>query len=99
MNTVWRNIVVNLAGQVLLLVLGLVAVRFVFRQLGAESVGIIYFAQSISVILTSLLDLGISSSVLREAAIHYAARRRYVEMLLRTAATFYWVAYFALLAG
>jgi O-antigen/teichoic acid export membrane protein len=93
MTKVWGNIAANLVGQGLLVVLGLVAVKFIFHDLGADAVGIIYFSMSASAVLTAMLELGICSTVLRESAMHFETNPKYVERMLRTAATFYWSGY------
>ncbi len=49
-------------GQGVLLVLGLLAVRFVFKQLGADAFGLNLFAQIAGYVLAALLELGISST-------------------------------------
>ena len=43
MSKVSRNIVYNGLGQRLSALLGFVAVRFVFRRLGGDALGLIYF--------------------------------------------------------
>jgi O-antigen/teichoic acid export membrane protein len=93
MSTLRRNILYNVAGQGLLMLLGLVAVRLVFRQLGADAFGIILFAQSMGLVLASVLELGISSTTVREVAAHVRDDNRYVGDLIRTATSLYWGAY------
>jgi O-antigen/teichoic acid export membrane protein len=93
MSTLRRNILYNVGGQGLLMLLGLVAVRLVFRQLGADAFGIILFAQSMGLVLASVLELGISSTTVREVAAHAREESGYVWDLLRTATSIYWGAY------
>ena len=93
MSTLRRNTLYNVAGQTLLLVLGLVAVRLVFRQLGPDAFGIILFAQSMGLVLASVLELGISATTVREVAAHLTDDRDYVWELLGTATLLYWSAY------
>ena len=88
-----RNIAANLAGQSLLLVLGLVAVKFVFVRLGDDALGIIYFTLALNTLLCAALDLGISSTTVRQVSAHTPGDPGYVEALLRTAASFYWAAW------
>jgi O-antigen/teichoic acid export membrane protein len=88
-----RNIAANLAGQSLLLLLGLVAVKFVFVRLGDDALGIIYFTLTLNTLLCAALDLGISSTTVRQVSAHGPHDARYVEALVRTAATFYWLAW------
>src|SRR6267378_2737642 len=93
MSTLRRNILYNVGGQGLLMLLGLVAVRLVFRQLGADAFGIILFAQSMGLVLVSVLELGISSTIVREVAAHMRDDSRYVWDLLRTGTSIYWSGY------
>src|SRR3989440_9682012 len=88
-----RNIVYNVVGQILVMGLGLVAVRLVFRQLGADAFGVMLFAQSLGLVLASVLDLGISATIVREVAGQIHGDKAYVWDLLRTASLLYWAAY------
>jgi len=94
-----RNIGYNLAGQVVLSLLALLAVRVVFRRLGPDAVGLILFTQTLNLVLVSLLELGIVAITVREVASHFASDRSYAQDLLRTAAAFYWGAYLVLGGG
>ena len=93
MSRVGRNIIYNFAGQGLLLLLGLVAVRFVFRQLGGDALGIIYAAATVSAVLSGVLELGVSATIVREVAAKVDSDLGYVRRLIRTASLFYWSAY------
>src|SRR5690348_13560455 len=93
MSRVARNIVYNFAGQGLLLLLGLVAVRFVFRQLGADALGIIYAAATVSAVLSGVLELGVSATIVREVAAHVEHDLGYVRRLIRTGSLLYWATY------
>ena len=88
-----RNISYNVVGQILIMGLGLVAVRLVFRQLGADAFGVMLFAQSLGLVLASVLDLGVSATIVREVAGQIDSDREYVWDLLRTATLLYWAAY------
>jgi O-antigen/teichoic acid export membrane protein len=93
MSRLARNILYNLAGQGLVLVLGFVAVRFIYRHLGDDAVGIIFFALTLNTILTATMDLGLSSTVVREVATRAESAPAYMESLLRTAGLLYWTCY------
>lgn len=93
MSRVSKNILFNLIGQVLIVALGFWGTRLVFRQLGDEALGILYFAIAIYAVLTPIIDLGISSTVVREVASHVDNDREYVVRLTRTSALLYWVSY------
>jgi O-antigen/teichoic acid export membrane protein len=93
-----RNIAYNLVGQGLLLAVALVAVRLLYRGLGADAFGIILFAQTINAVLVAIFELGIASTVVREVAAHFQDETSYVHDLLRTFGLVYWVGYAALAA-
>lgn len=97
MSRLTRNILSNLAGQALVLVLGFVAVRFIYRDLGDDAVGLIFFALTLNGVIAGAMDLGISSTIVREVA-RTEQPAGYVVSLLRTAAFFYWGSYAALTA-
>jgi O-antigen/teichoic acid export membrane protein len=91
-----KNIVYNLVGQGLLAVLGLVAVKYVFGQLGADALGIIYFAVTVNTILCSVLDIGVGLTTVREVAAHAQDDPGYVHNFLKTSTSFYWATYLLL---
>ena len=93
MSRVARNIIYNVAGQGLLLVLGLVAVRFIFRQLGSDALGIIYASVTVSAVLSGVFELGISTTIVREVSANLESDRHYVRDLIRTTALVYWLIY------
>lgn len=90
-----KNIVANLFGQGLVLLLGFVAVRVIFARLGADGLGIIYFALTLSAVLSAALELGICSTLVREVSCHFRDEPEYIVQLVRTASLFYWCAYLA----
>jgi O-antigen/teichoic acid export membrane protein len=93
-----KNIVYNVLGQGLSLVVSFVAVRFVFRGLGGDALGLIYFNQYVSVALTLALELGIYKTTVREVASHHKDDPLYIRQLIGTATSLYWPAYVALAA-
>lgn len=93
MSRITRNIVYNGLGQVASLLLGFVAVRFVFRRLGGDALGLIYFAQTLSVTLTVGLQLGICETAVREVASHYGKKPEYLTRFIRTSSLLYWGAF------
>jgi O-antigen/teichoic acid export membrane protein len=90
MTRLTRNVIYNTAGQGAILVLSLIAVRFIFRRLGDDAFGIIVFNLVLTTVLSSALELGISATVVREVSSHFEADRSYVNELLRTASLIYW---------
>ena len=97
MSRLSKNILYNLLGQGLLLVLGFVAVKYVFAQLGEDALGIIFFTATMSAVLCAVLELGICSTTVREVSAHFKDEPAYIRDLIGTASLFYWGAY-ALLA-
>ncbi len=97
MSRLSKNILYNLLGQGLVMILGFVAVKFVFTQLGEDALGIIYFSMTLSVSLYAVLELGVSSTIIRQVSAHFNDEPTYIHKLARTASLFYWGAY-ALLA-
>jgi O-antigen/teichoic acid export membrane protein len=88
--------VYNVLGQGLSVVLGFVAVRFVFRSLGGDALGLIYFSLAFSAALSVALQLGICESAVREVASHHADRPEYIDSFIRTSSLFYWTGYLTL---
>ena len=89
-----KNVVYNLLGQSLVLLLTFAAVKFVYQDLGEDLLGIIYFASLMSAITASVLDMGIAGTTVREVAKYINKNNSYVTDLIKTASTFYWVGYF-----
>ena len=94
MSLVARNAAWNFAGQLALLLIGFIATRFVFRDLGGDAVGVLYFAFTLGAVLSGVLELGIGTTVVREVAARHADRE-YVQRLLGTAAFLHWGGYVA----
>jgi O-antigen/teichoic acid export membrane protein len=94
-----RNIIYNGLGQGLSLLLGFVAVRFVYRKLGGDALGLIYFTQAFSLALTVAIRLGILESAVREVASHHADRPQYMKSFVQTCASFYWAGYLLVAAA
>jgi len=93
MSRVSKNILYNVFGQGLSIVLSFVAVKFIFRQLGQDALGIIYFTFTLNALLTAILAMGINETTVREVAAHHEDDPAYVRELLRTASSFYWGLY------
>lgn len=93
MSRLSRNILYNLAGQVLLVGLSFVATKYVFKQLGSDALGVIYFTLTLNVVLSSVLGMGIGETTVREVSAHFASEPSYIRDLIRTASLFYWGIY------
>jgi len=93
MSRVFKNIIYNLLGQGLLLVLGFVAVKYIFGRLGEDALGIIYFTVMMNAVLCTVLEMGICSTTVREVSAHLESEPNYIRDLIRTFSLFYWVIY------
>ncbi len=99
MSRLSKNVIYNLLGQGLLLVLGLVAVGYVFRRLGEDALGIIYFTTVLNAILCAVLEMGICSTTVREVSAHFESNPGYVKDVIRTFSLAYWGLYVLLAAA
>lgn len=90
MSVLYRNISYNLLGRTSALLLALAGVRLFFRFFGSDALGVFYFAMALSATLRGALEMGVSSTTVREIAKHFHDEPRYVERLVRTAAALYW---------
>jgi len=90
LTTLSKNVVFNLAGQAIALAVGFVAVRFIFRQLGSDVFGIIYFNVTLAAVLTTVLELGVLATTVREISRHFDTEPEYITSLIRTASLLYW---------
>jgi len=86
----------NLAGQVGVMILSLLAVHAIYRRLGPSSFGVITISLVWSTTLVSALELGFSSVVVRAVAAGRVGNGDSPVGLLRSATSVYW---FLALAG
>lgn len=84
MSKLAKNIIYNLLGHALLLVLGFVAVKNIFRELGEDALGIIFFTTLVNTIIRTLMQRGISATIVREVSAHSQSNPLYVRRLVRT---------------
>jgi O-antigen/teichoic acid export membrane protein len=96
MSKLFKNILYNLFGQGALLCLSLFSVRYIFRQLGQDVLGIIFFTGMVNTLLSTVSQMGITATIVREVAAHYNTDRQYIKELVQTASLFFWVAYILL---
>jgi len=96
MSRLSKNIIYNLFGQGLLLVLGFIAVKYIFKQLGEDALGVIYFTLTMNAVLCAVLEMGICSTTVREVSAHFKDEPGYIRNLIQTASLFYWIAYLLL---
>ena len=87
------NILINVAGQVFVLAVTLLATRAVFGALGPAEFGLLSFTLVASLLLATALDLGVSTTIVREVASQRGSDRIYVRGVIQTAALLYWGGY------
>lgn len=75
------------------MVLGFVAVKYVFKQLGGDALGIIYFTATMIAILGGALNKGVFSTSVREVSAHLDKDPVYIQDLIRTGAFLCWSVY------
>jgi len=93
MSRVSKNIVYNVIGQLFTMILGFVAVKYIFGDLGADALGIIYFTTLLNGLLRMALDMGITSTTMREVSTNYKEEPEYICDLIKTGSLFYWGAF------
>lgn len=86
MSRLTKNIIYNLAGQSLLLVVGFISVKYVYRLLGEDALGIIYFAATLNVILCGMMEKGLNATTVREISSHYRTDPDYIHDFMRMGA-------------
>jgi len=94
-----KNILYNLVGQGLLLILGFVAVKYVFTRLGEDAFGVLFFSATLSAVLYVILELGICSTTVREVSGHFEEDPDYIREFVSTASLFCWGGYLLLALG
>jgi O-antigen/teichoic acid export membrane protein len=98
MTRLTKNIIYNVVGQGLILVVSLIAVRFIFRRLGDDVFGIIFFNLTLTAVLSRVLELGVSTTIVREVSSAIESEVTYIRDLVRTASLVYWAVGLALIA-
>jgi len=91
-----KNILYNLFGQSILLVLGFIAIKYIFKRLGEDALGIIYFITMLNTLLSAVLNMGIGATTVREVSAHFKKESSYIKDMIRTFSFFYWAAYILL---
>lgn len=94
-----RNLGFNIAGQAATLGLAVLSVRYVFRGLGDEAFGLVLFNLTMGAAITTALELGLTSTTVKEVAAHFETNPSYVHELTRTATTLYWALYLVALSS
>ncbi|MBU4448225.1 MAG: oligosaccharide flippase family protein, partial [Proteobacteria bacterium] len=96
MSRLSKNIIYNIIGQGLLIVLSFVAVRYIFRQLGEDALGLFFFAAMMNTLICLILERGICSTIVREVSRHIGTDQQYIHDLSRTASLLYWASFLLL---
>ncbi len=64
--------------------------KFIFKQLGPDVFGIIYFNITLTAVVTSVLELGISATSVREVSRHFGSEPLYIRSFVQTTSFIYW---------
>lgn len=88
-----KNIVYNMVGQIMVLILGLISTKVIYARLGGDIVGIIYFSLMANTTICMVLELGILSTTVKEISAHHKADPVYVWGFIRVFSSFYWLLY------
>lgn len=94
MSRLSKNIIYNVLGQGVVLILGFISVKYIYSRLGGDTVGVVYFAMMANATLCMILELGICSTTVREVSANYETDPRYTQQFIRAFSSFYWVLYF-----
>ncbi|MHA1941163.1 MAG: lipopolysaccharide biosynthesis protein [Candidatus Hodarchaeales archaeon] len=89
-----KNIIFNLIGQTTLILVALFSVKYIYQQLGAEVLGIIYFIATLNAVILSSLNKGVSSSAIQEIATSFNKDQTYIHQFVQTFSVICWSAYF-----
>lgn len=89
-----HNILSGLIGQGAVMFLSLISTRLVFRELGADVLGIISFAVALTFFFICLADMGMSILVAREVAVHRKEDIDYARNLIGSMSMLAWAAFF-----
>ena len=79
-----------------MVVLGFVSVKFIFKQLGEDALGIIYFTNLINITLNSALQNSIASTTIREVSSYYQSEPEYIRQMVQTSSSLYWLTYISI---
>lgn len=90
MSKVRRNILYNLIGQLLLLLLGFASARYIYRGLGKDVLGILYFAITLNNVIAGILELGLGATAVKEIAANVESDDGYTRRLIRVGALYFW---------
>lgn len=89
MSRTTKNVLHNLLGQSLLLVIGLVSTKLMVGNLSKEVFGLISFALLLNNTIAAVIISGIGFHLVRDISQHLEADRPYVEQLLQTSSLIY----------
>ena len=88
-----RNITANMFGQGILMILSLVSTRLIFKGLGPDVLGVIYFSMTVTSVVIIMADMGVSHTITREIAANRYRDAGYVTALIGSTSVLAWSAY------
>jgi O-antigen/teichoic acid export membrane protein len=93
MSRLSKNIIYNTLGQILLLILSFVTVKYIYKQLGKDALGIIFFISIMNMILIGMLEKGMYATTVREVSSYFEDEPGYIRSFIRTGSLFCWCAF------
>lgn len=94
MSRLSKNIIYNVVGQSLVLILGVISVKYLYGGLGGDVVGIVFFAMMANTTICMVLELGICSTTVREVSANHETNPQYTREFISVFSSFYWILYF-----
>ena len=93
MSRLSKNIIYNTLGQILLLLLSFISVKFIYTQLGKDALGIIFFISIMNTIFIGLLEKGMYATTVREVSSSFEDKPEYILSFIRTGSSLCWLAF------
>jgi O-antigen/teichoic acid export membrane protein len=90
------NLLSTVAGQTLIVIAALAGAKYIFARLGDDAFGLIFLTTTTGFVLAGVFELGICTTIVKEAAAFLDQDAAYVHSLIRTASAFYWCTYVVL---
>lgn len=90
------NLLSTLAGQTLIIIAALAGTKYIFARLGEDAFGLVFLITTTGFMLAGVFELGICTTIVKEAAALLDRDPAYIQALIRTAGAFYWCTYVGL---
>jgi O-antigen/teichoic acid export membrane protein len=93
MTKVYKNIFYNLVGQLLLILLSFIGIKYIYKELGKDVLGIIYFNTSLNFLVRVAFDAGICHTTVKEISANFKSNIDYVKKVIGTFSFLFWCSY------